>query len=55
MFNYKDCAFCITPDRITTARVAMFKKLKIPNSMTIETSLYGYCNGKDQAFKVRDF
>lgn len=34
----------------------MWRKLKIPNAMTIETSLYGYTGGvKDKPYTVADF
>lgn len=35
-----------------TARVALWKRFNIQNSMTIETSIYGY-NGK--AFNLEDY
>ncbi|CAD8055503.1 unnamed protein product [Paramecium sonneborni] len=52
LFSYNNCSFSITPDRVSTARVAMWKKFQIANSMTIETSLYG---GQKKPFEKEEF
>ncbi|CAD8064302.1 unnamed protein product [Paramecium sonneborni] len=53
IFQFKrDCSYGVSPDRFGTARVALWKRLNITNSMTIETSIYGQMG---RAFSLEDY
>jgi len=41
LFTFKDCRFKIDKCKLNTARVVCWNELKITNSFTLETSLYG--------------
>jgi len=41
-FDYRQCSFKVEADRLTTARVVVWKELKATNSFTLETSIYGH-------------
>lgn len=40
-FSYRSCAFTNSTDKFGTARVSLFKILKLPNIYTLETSFCG--------------
>jgi len=46
VFSLSDCTFRVTPDRIGTARVTVWREFKITNSFTLEVSLWGYDYGE---------
>ena len=46
-FDYRQCSFRVESDRLTTARVVVWKELKASNSFTLETSMFGYIIGED--------
>lgn len=47
LFSYNECIFNIDPNKEGTGRIVIWKEIGISNSFTIETSLYGYHNGKE--------
>jgi hypothetical protein len=52
-FSLKDCCFRVTPDKIGTARVTVWKEFKVTNSFTLEVSMWGYDYG-DQVIQFTD-
>ncbi|CDW76366.1 zinc carboxypeptidase family protein [Stylonychia lemnae] len=52
LFNYRDCRFKIEKCKLNTARVVCWNELKITNSFTLEASLYGKQDSKqDDGFQ----
>ena len=41
-FSFKDSRFTIHKSKESTARVALWRELQIPNIFTLEASFYGY-------------
>ena len=41
-FSFRDCRFNLKKSKACTARIQLFKILKIPNIFTLETSFAGY-------------
>jgi len=41
-FSFKDCRFNLKKSKRCTARIQLYKILKIPNIFTLETSFAGY-------------
>ena len=41
-FSFKDCRFNLKKSKRCTARIQVYKILKIPNVFTLETSFAGY-------------
>ncbi|CAG9321202.1 unnamed protein product [Blepharisma stoltei] len=47
IFSYKDCRFNVQQDKLGTGRVVVWNELKVTNSFTLETSFYGFEDGKE--------
>ena len=47
LFSYNDCRFSVESSKRRTARVVIWKELKVDNSFTLESSCYGYMKGKE--------
>ena len=41
LFSFNDCHFRLEKDKMSTARIVVFKELEIPHSYTIEASFFG--------------
>lgn len=44
-FSYLQCNFKVGSDKVNTGRVVVWKDLKVANSFTMETSMFGYTSG----------
>ena len=53
LFSIEDCTYNITIDKLRTARVNLFKSLKIPHIYTLETGFYGHSKVDDLIFRVK--
>ena len=53
LFSIEDCTYNITIDKLRTARVNLFKSLKIPHIYTLETGFYGHSQVNKLLFRVK--
>ena len=47
LLNYHQCSFKVEPDKLNTSRVIVWKEFKVPNSFTLESSIYAYTIGEE--------
>ena len=56
LFDYHQCIFKVEANKLSTARVIVWKEFKVINSFTLETSIYAYTLGEEIIiFSERDY
>lgn len=53
ILNYHQCSFKVEPDKLTTARVIVWREFKVPNSFTLESSIFAYEVGEEVVMFTR--
>ena len=54
--NYHQCSFKVEPEKLSTSRVIVWKEFNVPNSFTLESSIYAYTLGEEVVtFSEREY
>lgn len=51
-FSFESCRFGLQPDKEDTARIALFRELKVPLVYTLESSFGGVDQGADKGWHL---
>ena len=52
MIDFRECRFNVSRSKEKTARISLWKEMRLPNVFTLEASFFGY---KDNVYKTKHY